>query len=47
VGLLMALAMGRLKGGQTIPFGSALVVATMVAIVAGQGILDWMAKLYA
>jgi len=46
LGLLMALAMGRLKGGQTIPFGSALVVATMVAIVAGQGIIDWMAKLY-
>jgi len=46
VGLLMALVMGRLKGGQTIPFGSELVVATMVAIVAGQGILDWMAKLY-
>ena len=46
VGLLMALAMGRLKGGQTIPFGSALVAATMVAIVGGQDILDWMAKLY-
>jgi leader peptidase (prepilin peptidase)/N-methyltransferase len=46
VGLLMALVMGRLKGGQTIPFGSALVVATMVAMVWGHSILDWMAKLY-
>jgi prepilin signal peptidase PulO-like enzyme (type II secretory pathway) len=46
VGLLMALAMGRLKLNATIPFGSALVVATMVAVIAGQGILDWMAKLY-
>jgi leader peptidase (prepilin peptidase)/N-methyltransferase len=46
VGLLMALLMGRLKGGQTIPFGSALAVATMVVIVAGQEILDWVAKLY-
>jgi len=46
VGLLMALVMGRLKGGQTIPFGSALAVATMVAVVMGRSILDWMAKLY-
>jgi leader peptidase (prepilin peptidase)/N-methyltransferase len=46
VGLVMALVMGRLKGGQTIPFGSALVVATMIAILAGHRILDWMAKLY-
>jgi len=47
IGLLMALAMGRLKSGGTIPFGSALVVATMVAMVGGQRALDWLAKLYA
>lgn len=46
VGLLMALVMGRLKSGDTIPFGSALVVATVVAMVSGQGIIDWLAKLY-
>jgi len=46
VGLLMALVMGRLKGGETIPFGSALVVATVVAIFAGQSIIDWLAGLY-
>jgi leader peptidase (prepilin peptidase)/N-methyltransferase len=46
VGLLMALVMGRLKGGETIPFGSALVVATVVAMVAGQSIIDWLAGLY-
>jgi len=46
VGLLMALVMGRLKSGQTMPFGSALVVATMVAMVWGHSILDWVAKLY-
>jgi prepilin signal peptidase PulO-like enzyme (type II secretory pathway) len=46
VGLLMALLMGRLKTGETIPFGSALVVATVVAMVAGQSIIDWLARLY-
>ena len=46
VGLLMALLMGRLKSGETIPFGSALVVATVVAMVAGQSIIDWLARLY-
>ena len=46
VGLLMALAMGRLKGGETIPFGSALVVATAAAMVVGQSIIDWLARLY-
>lgn len=46
VGLLMAVLMGRLKSGDTMPFGSALVVATVVAMVAGQGIIDWLAKLY-
>jgi leader peptidase (prepilin peptidase) / N-methyltransferase len=46
VGLLMALLMGRLKSGETIPFGSALVVATMGAMIAGQDIIDWLAKLY-
>jgi prepilin signal peptidase PulO-like enzyme (type II secretory pathway) len=46
VGLLMALVMGRLKFSATIPFGSALVVATMIAMVTGQRILDWLAKLY-
>ena len=46
VGLLMALVMGRLKFSATIPFGSALVVATMSAMVTGQRILDWLAKLY-
>ena len=46
VGLLMALVMGRLKLSETIPFGSALVVATMTAMVAGQRILDWLARLY-
>jgi leader peptidase (prepilin peptidase)/N-methyltransferase len=46
VGLLMALLMGRLKTGQTIPFGSALAVATMAAVVAGEGIVDWMAGFY-
>jgi prepilin signal peptidase PulO-like enzyme (type II secretory pathway) len=46
VGLLMALLMGRLKSGETIPFGSALVVATVVAMVAGQSIIDWLAGLY-
>ena len=46
VGLLMALLMGRLKSGETIPFGSALVVATVVAMVAGQSIIDRLARLY-
>jgi len=46
VGLLMALAMGRLKAGETIPFGSALVVATAAAMVVGQSIIDWLARLY-
>jgi leader peptidase (prepilin peptidase)/N-methyltransferase len=46
VGLLMALPMGRLKGNQTMPFGSALVVATMVSMLWGHTILDWVAKLY-
>ncbi|MBN2098798.1 MAG: prepilin peptidase [Dehalococcoidia bacterium] len=46
VGLLMALLMGRFKGGETIPFGSALVVATLIAMVAGQSIIDWLARLY-
>ena len=45
-GLLMAVLMGRLKTGETIPFGSALVVATLVAMIAGQDIIDWLAKLY-
>ncbi len=40
IGLVMALLMGRLKAGQTIPFGSALAVASMVAIVAGKALLD-------
>jgi leader peptidase (prepilin peptidase)/N-methyltransferase len=46
VGLLMALLMGRLKLTATMPFGSALVVATVVAMVAGQSIIDWLARLY-
>lgn len=45
IGLLMALLMGRLKSGQTIPFGSALAVATMAAIVAGEAALDRLAVL--
>ncbi len=43
IGLVMALLMGRLKTGQTIPFGSALAVASMVAIVAGEAILKRLA----
>ena len=46
VGLLMALALGRLKGGETMPFGSALVVAAVVAMVVGQSTIDWLARLY-
>lgn len=46
VGLLMALVMGRMKGGQTIPFGSALAIATMIAMLLGNRILDWLARLY-
>jgi leader peptidase (prepilin peptidase) / N-methyltransferase len=46
VGLLMALVMGRLRLSATIPFGSALVVATMIAMVTGQRVLDWLAKLH-
>jgi leader peptidase (prepilin peptidase)/N-methyltransferase len=46
IGLLMAVLMGRLKGGETIPFGSALVVATLVAMIAGQDIVDRLARLY-
>ncbi len=42
IGLLMAVLMGRLKTGQTIPFGSALAVASMVAIMAGKAFLDWL-----
>lgn len=46
VGLVMAVLMGRLKSGETIPFGSALVVATLIAMMAGQEIIDGLAKLY-
>ena len=46
VGLVMALAMGRLKGGDTMPFGSALVIATVIAMVAGQHLMDWLVRLY-
>lgn len=43
IGLVMALLMGRLRTGQTIPFGSALAVASMVAIVAGEAVMDRLA----
>ncbi len=43
IGILMALLMGRLKTGQTIPFGSALAVASMAAIVAGEAVLELLA----
>jgi leader peptidase (prepilin peptidase)/N-methyltransferase len=46
IGLLMAVVMGRVKGGETIPFGSALVVATMITIPVGQRIVDWLADFY-
>lgn len=46
VGLVLALSMGRLKEGETIPFGSALVVAALVAMLAGQNIIDWLGRLY-
>lgn len=43
IGLVMALLMGRLKTGQTIPFGSALAVASLAAILAGKAIVDRLA----
>jgi leader peptidase (prepilin peptidase)/N-methyltransferase len=46
VGLLMAVLMGRMKLTATMPFGSALVVATVIAMVAGQNMIDWFARLY-
>ncbi len=46
IGLLRALVMGRMKGGETIPFGSALVIAAMFTMLLGNSINDWLARVY-